>query len=106
MKRISFCATVFFLLVGLASVASAAKFTTAAGETTVLGGVVFSPSTGVGLDAIATTTDWAAAAKHESGGTTMYGMTSADTNISLKPDLDKADKVVNQDSPTSLKGFN
>ena len=104
MKKVMMSAAAFVFFVSMATVASATqKYTTAA--TTVLGGVSYSPSTGVGLSTTATATAWAAAAKHESGGTTMYGMTSADTNISIKTDMDKAAGVTSQTSATALTGF-
>jgi hypothetical protein len=104
MKKIIYCATAFMFILGMANAASAAKrFTTAA--TTVLNGVGFSPSTSVGLSAIASTTAWAAAAKHEAGGTTQYGLLSTDTNIKMKTELAKDTPVTDQDDVTALKGF-
>lgn len=103
MKKIIYCATAFLFIFGMENIAAAAKFTTAA--TTSLNGVSFSPSTSVGLSATANTTAWAAAAKHEAGGTTMYGLLSTDTNIRMKTDMDKAATVTSQTSATALSGF-
>jgi len=86
---------------GMVNLASAAdKFTT--GDTTVLNGVSFSPSTGVGLAAAATATNWAAAAKHETGGTTGYGLLSTDTNIKMATGLAKDAAVTAPTNETTL----
>jgi len=101
MKKIIYCATTFMFLLGMANVASAAaKFSTTA--TTVLNGVAFSPSTGVGVEAVADATNWAAAAKHETGGTTGYGLLSTDTNIRMATNLAKDAQVTKPDSVTAL----
>lgn len=101
MKKTILSVSFFAIALSLASVASAVTtFTTDA--TTSLNGISFSPSTGVNLSALATTTDWAAISKHVTGGTTGYGLTSDDTNIKMRTGMEKDDPVDNPSSATAL----
>jgi|GEM_PF-5285714 len=103
-KFLTLLATAAFVA-SSAVVANAAKFTST--STTALGSsaATFSPSTNVGVDAIATDTAWAAAAKHEAGGTIMYGLLSTSTNMQTKTGMAADATVTNQTSATSLTGF-
>jgi hypothetical protein len=109
MKLTILSALTALVLLSTANTASAtAKFTNPAGgtaATTILNGIEIKPSTSVGLSASATDVAFAAAAKHETGGTSMYGMTSSDVTISIRKDMDKATPVTSQTSATSLTGF-
>ena len=103
MKKITLFATTFMLFLGMASIASAAAFTSTA--TTNLNGINFTPSTNVTLDTVSTATAWAAASKHITGGTTQYGLLSSSTNMQMKLDLAKDAAPTNQASAITLAGF-
>jgi hypothetical protein len=97
MKKMTLFASAFFLLLGVANVASATvTFTNAA--TTVLGGILFAPSTNVGVAAAANATNWAAQAKHVQGGTSQYGMLNTNQVMVVHKNEAAADPV---DAPTN-----
>jgi len=106
MKKVIICATIFISIFGIANMASAVtgKFTNVEGAvaTTTLNGIVFSPSTNVGVHAIATTVAYAVQSKHETGGTTMYGLVSSDNVIKKQIDLVKSAGVSAPNSATAL----
>ncbi len=108
MKLTILSAITALVLLSTVNTASAAKFTNPAGSTTtsvLLNGIAFKPSTSVAVDAMSAPTAFAAAAKHETGGTSMYGMTSSDVTITIKTDMAKSDPVTDQTSTTALSGF-
>lgn len=93
------------LVTGLSSLAFSAEFNNPAGgnaATTTLGGSVFSPSTNVAIDMIASATQYSISGKHIAGGVTEYGTTETATNFTATTGRAADDTVTNQGTAGTL----
>ena len=105
MKKIIISLFALGLVAGITGSAFAAKFTNPAGgtaATTILSGSTFQPSTNVGVDAIATVTQYSVSGKHEAGGTNEYGTTETATDFTATGDLAADDTVTDQTTAGTL----